>query len=152
MSSKYYDYKPGMTIDGIIVSWASEGRKMYDEITHASFPAKELWPYREYTWTRDSASGNQVTSNKGKAYTDKWAMIADRDDNIGGDKWDAMVATFKSSGWSRTDPLLFMVGKNGKGKVGEGNHRLAIAKELGIEVPVRFVFVYEVELDSASNR
>jgi hypothetical protein len=36
-------------------------------------------------------------------------------------------------------------------KVGEGNHRLAIAKELGIKVPVMFHFRSNVELSSASN-
>ena len=45
------------------------------------------------------------------------------------------------------------VGKNGVAKIGEGNHRLAVAKELGIEkVPVYFLFYNNVEVDPHSFR
>jgi hypothetical protein len=150
--TKYYDWAPDMHIEGVIDEWSLKGRKLYDEIVHATLTPDELWRYREYTWTRSSAAGEQVLSSKGQKYSDKWVFLPDDDANVGVDKWDAMVANLKTKGWSRQDPLIFIVGKNGVGKVGEGNHRLAIAKELGIKVPVRFVFVQHAELDSASNR
>lgn len=48
----------------------------------------------------------------------------------------------RKHGWREDEqPLLLFIGKEGNVKVGEGNHRLAIARELGMKkVPVKFMF------------
>lgn len=82
-------------------------------------PTDLLWKYREYTWTREksrhSASGNP-------------------------ERWDELKRSMAKNGWSKDDPAIFMIGReDGRAKLGEGNHRLAIARELGIkQIPVRF--------------
>ena len=44
--------------------------------------------------------------------------------------------------WDPKEPLQFEIGRKGGVKVGEGNHRLALAKELGIsKVPVWFHYM-----------
>jgi len=45
-----------------------------------------------------------------------------------------------------TEPIVLVIGKNGQARIGEGNQRLLIAKQIGIKkVPVRFIFRDEVE-------
>ena len=153
LSEGYYEIQPGMGLPDILKRWIA-GDKAYDPDNgyfHGYFSPEELWPYREYDWSRESASGIDVIGRDKKPYADKWSMIDDEEGNIGAQKWDSMVKKMKSSGWITRDPAVVQVGRNGKMKVGEGNHRLAIAKELGIDVPVRFIFTNEVHLSSASN-
>jgi ParB-like chromosome segregation protein Spo0J len=67
------------------------------------------------------------------------------------EKWDNLKKSIEEEGVKET--LIFQVGKNGVAKVAEGNHRLAIAKELGIDkVPVKFLFFDTVELAPQSFR
>jgi hypothetical protein len=151
----YYSLEefPGISIKEIIQKWSNNSSSLYDENVHGMFSPRELWNYREYTWSRDSASGQQVRGQNKQEYTDKWAFLPDEEDNTGSNKWDSFVNKMKESGWSKKEPLIFIVGRNGKGKVGEGNHRLAIALAIGLKsIPVRFIFNENVELDSASNR
>jgi len=91
-------------------------QKMYDSSMPMMVPVKDLWEHREYTWKRGDARRSVP-------------------------EWDALKAALKASGWSKDDPLIFFIGSQGGQKVGEGNHRLAISRELGVrEVPVRFIF------------
>jgi hypothetical protein len=74
----------------------------------------------------------------------------DEEGNIGLDKWKAMADKLKK-GWLERDPAIVYIGKNAI-KVGEGNHRLAVAKQIGLkEVPVRFMWRNEVQFIPASN-
>lgn len=52
-----------------------------------------------------------------------------------------------------TDPININIAKKGKSYVGEGNHRLAAAKKLGIkEVPVVFSFYQEGKEDNFKSK
>ena len=87
------------------------------------FHIDELLPYREYVWTRDEA--RQFP-----------------------EEWDALKESMAAEGFLEDRPVQVYLGKNGVMKVGEGNHRLAIAQELGIEqIPVRFFWQQEVWLE-----
>jgi hypothetical protein len=114
----YYDLSKGQTIEDVIARWQS-GDKLYDEDFHALFDPEDVWPYREYTWSRDSARNSP-------------------------EEWDDLYASMKELGWRKNNPAIVLVGKNGRALVGEGNHRLAMAMMLGIKVPVRFQFRQEV--------
>jgi len=116
----YYNIPSGAKIKDVVDKWSSKGDKLYDDDVHAVFPAEEVWPYHEYTWSRDSARRSP-------------------------DEWDELYEAMKKGGWSRKKPAVVLVGKNGKAKVGEGNHRLAMAMELGIDVPVVFEFRNSVD-------
>jgi len=53
--------------------------------------------------------------------------------------YDELKADIKENGFK--EELIIFFGRNGKVKIGEGNHRHQIALDLGIEkIPVRFVF------------
>ncbi len=110
---------------------------------HGMYSPQELWEYREYSWSRSSA---------GDGGTDKWNFVPDTMGRVGNEKWDAMKAKLQKEGWNEKDPAHFEMGENGVMKVGEGNHRLAIAMEIGIDVPVFFHFKDEVHLSPMSNR
>ena len=157
LTEGYYDItrmNPQPTIENVISMWAL-GDKAYDpdEAYHAIYSPEEVWPYREYTWSAETARGTEVTGTDNVKYQDKWHFIPlDDEESIVGDlKWDYMYQELKTKGWNRNNPAYIEVGKNGIAKVGEGNHRLAIAMELGIPVPVLFGFKQTVYLSNASN-
>jgi len=132
--------------------WIDCGMKLFETTTgiHAVYTPEELWPYREYDWTPETASGTPVTGIDGNEFTDKWSMLPDEEGNLGFDKWKAMADKLKK-GWLERDPAIVYIGKNAI-KVGEGNHRLAVAKQIGLkEVPVRFIWRSEVQFNPASN-
>lgn len=114
--SGYYWWEPGMTLKQVIERWQRDGDKTYDDDAGViSYSPKELLPYREYDWKRGQSR----------------ASI---------EEWDELVESLKRDGWKRNNPLIFEIGKRGA-RVGEGNHRLAIANEIGLKsVPVRFIF------------
>jgi hypothetical protein len=57
-------------------------------------------------------------------------------------KWDALKEDLRINGWDPKEPLQLEIGAEGGVKVGEGNHRLAIARELRMsKVPVWFHFM-----------
>lgn len=156
LSEAYYDLNPQNPppIDFVISEW-KKGNKAYDpdDSYHALYSPDEIWPYREYTWSEDTASGKEVMGRDKSAYQDKWHFVPLDDEGliVGRSKWNFMFNELKMKGWNPRNPLYFEIGKNGVAKVGEGNHRLAIAKELGIQVPVFFAFKNFVEKSSASN-
>jgi hypothetical protein len=59
----------------------------------------------------------------------------------GHDKWDAPLIDMKQNGWDINQPIYLQIGKDGSVKVGEGNHRLAIAHRIHLsKIPVQFSF------------
>lgn len=125
-------YKPGpgpIDLDEVERRWAEQWDKIYDNSMPIMVPVRDLWKHREYTWTREkSRSGNAKVDGK-TVYLS------------GPLKWDAIKADMELRGWDKDEPIHFMVGRNGGMKVGEGNHRLAIAREIGMsKVPVWFHF------------
>lgn len=115
--SWYYKWETGVTLQTIIDRWQNMKQKMYDSSMPLLISIDELWPYREYVRTRDK--GNRSP-----------------------EEWDELKQNMSENGWNAKDPLIMNIGSDGGVKIGEGNHRIAIAKELGIkEVPVRFIFL-----------
>lgn len=117
-------------LEKIMRMWSDKGMKAMDRTKkrqeiHGWYSMRDVWPYREYEWERDISRSGYVSGE-----------LLD-----GPEKWDALVDVMASSGWSAEYPVEIMVGRNGEAKVGEGNHRLATAREAGIrKVPVVFTF------------
>jgi hypothetical protein len=157
LTEGYYDISPNNppSVQEVIDRWVG-GDKAYDpdESYHALYSPEELWPYREYTWGSDTAEGSEVLGSDKVMYQDKWHFVPMDEEGkiVGRAQWDHMYQELKSNGWNRNKPAYLEIGKNGVAKVGEGNHRLAIAMELGIPVPVLFAFKTSVHLSGASNR
>lgn len=130
----YYKLLPGTSVQAVINAWVKRGEKAYDESMPVRYSASDVWPYREFTRTRDGIKkGDPYAKNTPK-------------------QWDELVDRLVGEGWSERNPLMLWVGRNGVAYVGEGNHRLAIAREYGLSVPVRFVFVQEAEHMRAGAR
>ncbi len=110
----YYSISSGASIGSVVDRWV-KGDKARDDDVHATYLPEDVWPYREYAWSREHARRSP-------------------------EEWDDLVASMQLTGWDPKNPAIVLVGKNGKAKVGEGNHRLAIALQLGVRVPVRFEF------------
>jgi len=118
LAGEYYYYSPEISIEEIVERWAKNGEKLYDDVIHGYFSWKELWPYREFS--RDTQP---------KYEGDETLRELEQDIKENGIK----------------SPLLVLIGKNGQALVGEGNHRLFIARKLNIQqVPVHFEFRQEV--------
>jgi hypothetical protein len=131
----YYSIDPQNppSVEEVIKKWMA-GDKAYDPRDgyrhHGMYRTKDLIKYREY-------SSKQLRNPPGtKDYED-------------------LKRDIEESGIR--EPLIIQLAKDGKAKIGEGNHRHQIALELGIEkIPVKFLFqqnVYEVNgIPAASNR
>ena len=100
----YSDFK---SLADTIQRWQKENEKLYDHSQPVMVPVAELWKHREYTWTRDDA---RMTSAE----------------------WDMLKASLKR-GWDAKHWIYIQVGQKGGVKVGEGNHRLSIARGSGCE-------------------
>lgn len=132
ISSDYYDLgRHDYPLERISCLWAMENKKARDEHIHGHFQIRELWPYREYAWTRSEA-------RPGYAFVDDDRKHFEN----GSKKWDAMKRDLKKNGWREDEqPVVMSLGKDGNALISEGNHRLAVAREIGMEnVPVRFRF------------
>ena len=124
-ASGYYDWQAGMSLEDVIDRWRQEGQKLREDSMPVLLPLRAVWPLREYTWTRDRARGGYAKV-RGKS------VLLD-----GPLKWDAIKEDMSQRGWDPKSPAHLMIGRQGGAKLGEGNHRLAIARELGIQkVPV----------------
>lgn len=117
-SNGYYDLELGMKISDVLDRWVN-GQKVYDRSMPVTLSWQEVWPYREYTWSRISSRRTP-------------------------EEWDSLKLSMEKDGWSASNPAHVQVGKNRRAKLGEGNHRLAIARELDLKVPVFFHFYSEV--------
>lgn len=139
--SWYYALDSGLPLQTVIDRWQKQRpgkdkrgapmprQKVYDRTMPAQYTVRELWPHREYTWTRDKARDG-FAKVKGKSV---WLD--------GPLKWDALLEDMRQRGWDPKEPLQFYIGDQAGEKIGEGNHRLALARELGMtKVPVWFHF------------
>jgi hypothetical protein len=119
----YYEYG-GEALAEVIRRWQEDGDKLLDPRVirhkkhtmhaHGLFAVRDLWPHREYTWTRRSS-------------------------RLSAEEWDALTASIKAEGLK--EPLRLMIGRKGGALIGEGNHRLAVAKAIGVKaLPVQLVF------------
>lgn len=134
-TTTYYNLKSTTPINEVIRLWVEEGAKANEDSMPVWYSPKDVWPYREYNWTRqNSRGGGAIVDGK-------------RVELPGPLKWDALEVDLKTRGWDPKEPLHLSVGKNGKAKVIEGNHRLAVSREVGLsKVPVFFHFGQRVEL------
>jgi hypothetical protein len=120
LSGYYRITEPPPPIKEVVRRWACSSDKAYDGTFW--YDLDEVWPYREYYWTRSTA-------------------------REGSKQWDALEASMERRGWTE-NPAHVIVGRNACAKVGEGNHRLSVARKLGIDrVPVTFHFYQSVETD-----
>ncbi len=111
-----FDAENPPSIEEVTKRWAKDNDKPnnWSGLT-IDYPLEEVWQYREYS---RSPMG---------------------DSNLTKEEWAALNKSLKEKGWDREQPLMLLVGKNGVSKVGEGNHRLWVAKQLGLKnIPVRF--------------
>lgn len=68
--------------------------------------------------------------------------------NLRPEEWKDLKESMKEKGWKEDQPGIIDFDQYGHALLVEGNHRLAIAKEIGIErVPIRFTFNESYEID-----
>jgi hypothetical protein len=119
----------GLTVADIVRMWRDKNEKIHEMSMPYMMDADDLWNYREYDWGREN---NRYMNTE---------------------YWDELAASMKN-GWDKNRPLWLTVGKDGVGVVGEGNHRLAIFRQLGnpTQVPVRISFNKEVNQNDDASR
>lgn len=115
---KYYN-AAGVHPREVAGQWQHHGIKPSEDMVMV--PVHHLMKHREYKWHSRRTRGEE-TSASGKPT----------------EHWSELEKSIKEKGWT-DNPAHVMVDKRGKIKVGEGNHRLAVAKSLGVtHVPVRY--------------
>jgi hypothetical protein len=141
IAGDYYKLKPRTPLREVIRRWAEDGDKVYDDSMPTTYSPRDLDPYVEFRWSRE-------TSREG------YARVKGKTVELSGPlKWDAIAEDMKIRGWDPDEPLYFEVGRDGTAKVGEGNHRLAIAKEIGLKrIPVWFHFKLTAPKDEYDPR
>lgn len=91
--------------------------KPEDQAVHGHVPLKDLLPYREYKWNEDV-------------------------NRHGTEEWNQLKNHMHANGWQSHQPLQLVIDRADKTvHVGEGNHRLEMARQLFGEdymVPVCF--------------
>ncbi len=123
------------SIEDISRAWASEFRCVRTdggvrmdsvETYQANIPLSDLMRFREYKWD----------SKNNRGYEDG--------------KWTEFVDSIKKEGLN--EPVMLVFGRDGKVKLGEGNHRVAALKQIidesgikkvgyeNVVVPTRFIF------------
>lgn len=125
---EYYTWDPSLSIEEILERWQKYGAKAYSNVSDSfQLPTGE---YFEAIYPIDAL----------------WEYR--RDDRPVN---PALAKGLEEHGWLA--PLLIKVGKNGCVEIGEGNHRIRIAHEKGLQyVPVRFWFVQEAPCVSDEER
>jgi hypothetical protein len=86
-----------------------------------------LLPFREWDWSRDHNRGNYGTGAGAPDHSEHGLSRAH-------DHWDEIANSVAEEGF-REPVFLHYNPTTGTGYVGEGNHRIGIAKQLGIPVP-----------------
>lgn len=114
-----FDEENPLSIEEVTKKWVQDHDKPNNwNGLRVYYPFDEVWKYREYN--RDI---------QGNLSEEEWADLRD---------------SMKEHGWDKERPLMLLIGKNGVAKVGEGNHRLIVARELGIDkIPVSFGAFYK---------
>lgn len=136
----YYKLQKGTPIPEVIQRWSQDGDKALEDSMPVFYSVRELLPWREYVWSRKR-------SRPGYALVDgKKVWLS------GPLKWDAIRADMLARGWDIRQPLIMQVGKDGNAKIGEGNHRLAIAQNIGLNrIPVTFLFQQRVSKEQPTT-
>ena len=134
-------FDPSVSLDEIIAMFQEEPRRaIRGPDMPIEIPVEELWPYREYNWDRENAREGIGT------YDPETGEFGP--ELPGPEKWDALMESM-SEGWLEGFWLTLYVGADGQANVGEGNHRLAIARELGYDtVPVFITYRETVPFSS----
>lgn len=102
-------------IRDISIMWVKNNLSLYDSEYHGYFDIQDVEQYKEYD--RENFSRNSSDENH------------------------QIMLWLKQTGWKQTNPGQIIVYKDGKIKLSEGNHRLAIALKLGIKtIPILFHF------------
>jgi hypothetical protein len=115
-NDNYYDVDPNDHIQLLIDRWQQEEQRPRHGIGPLMVPVHELWPHREYLRNPEHSRG-------------------------GAEHWHQLKKKMSDEGWNSEEPLELRVGSDGGVKIGEGNHRLAISRELGVDkVPVDVVY------------
>ena len=109
------------------------------------YPVAELATIRDYEWSRTNLRRGSVPVGP----PDAEGCPTKYERNVGGpERWDRLREWMEKYGW-KCDPAHVYVGRDGKAKLGEGNHRLALAESLGIEkAPTQFWTNLEVSRTS----
>lgn len=138
----YYAAPEGITIKQISDRWKINGEKIYDSSMPLWLSVDDLWKYRDYDWSRETAR-----SGFGLPYL----KYPDQKPLPGPEKWDAMHKSFQQHGWEDSEPAMLFVDKLGTAKLGEGNHRLAVWRAQGQKLaPVR-VFFYQKNIPTSDT-
>lgn len=159
---EYYRFDPKvMSLDEVLDRWVRDHEKAYDG--PFLLPIEDVWPYREYKWSRENHRGGAVPLRKNKKEKKTWGFMSDTHHGkyvqpteeqlkalsegpfgepfLEGNRWDYLLKYMKKHGWDKDDPGHLYFGKNRVIKLGEGNHRIALAKEAGLKlVPMMFHF------------
>jgi len=111
-----FDHHNPLPLEEVARRWAvEEARPDRWGSFIALYPLEDVWQYREY----DRSPGG--------------------DSNLTAKQWEELEESMKLLGWNAKEPVVMVFGKDGVAKVGEGNHRLWLAKKLGYKkVPVTF--------------
>lgn len=144
-AKSYKKYDKNMSIIDIAKAWSNKGEKLYDpelpKRYHAIKTWRKLWPFKA---TDRSNKKNRLSGRAKDDSGESELMDADK-------KWKTLIVDMIKNGWDRDKPLMIKIGKNGNICVAEGNHRLAIAKEIyslkgkDISIPVKFLFYNKVD-------
>lgn len=124
-------------------------------------------PYIEYHWSRQHhRTGSVPTRGDGPKYAamrglgplsgrseseseEEWLRHMREADPeglaFGGSRWDYLVEYMREHGWRKDDPGHIDIDLLGNAKLGEGNHRVNVALEIGLDqVPMQFHYVERV--------
>lgn len=124
----YYVWTANLSIEDLLRRWTRWSAKAYDDTSGSlQLPTGE-WFQGIYSWK------------------ELWPYR--RDDRPVS---QPLIEGLKEHGW--LSPVLLIIGKNGCIELGEGNHREAAAKQLGLQlVPVRLWFVQKANCPSDEER
>lgn len=138
----YYDAS-GLTIAEVVRRYVERGDKAYDSGRKGPavgggyfIPTEELYAIREYD--RDA---KHLRPGPVPVGVKPNGCPEDYDYGVpASDRWERMKTWMREYGW-KCDPAHVEIDHEGRVKLGEGNHRVHLARELGLaEVPVMFHF------------
>lgn len=123
------------------------GDKPYDTVSFVD--TAELASIRDYNWNRNNLRDGSVPDGP----PDKEGCPTKYRRGVDGpERWDGLVDWMREYGWN-CDPAHVHVGRDGKMKLAEGNHRLAVAETIKLpRVPVLFHARQEVSRTSETSR
>jgi hypothetical protein len=126
LNEEWYRPKTNATVGDIAKRYYEQGDKAHEYLKTKAGHAftvvatvKELDKYKEYDWSRTKF----------------------RKMDIEPEYWDKLVKEIKKDGIRNPLTIILYKHEPKRAKIGEGNHRLGIAKEIGLkDLPVRFEY------------